>query len=253
MGVPPHQAIRLPVHRRNFFGFTLIELLVVIAIVAILAAITLPVVSGMRRKAGTAETVSNLRQLYIVFGQYANEHNNQWPKPKSDAGDFWSLNVLYPFQNPDDTTLAWSDLEGTIFTSPNAPAVGDKDNPAAPTVSNASNQGFGMNTHLPSPQDTDGNANYGADREPSVLRLESLSRTMLLMTCNAPTIIGQDFFLNQFTTFVKDRHDGKNTVLYCDGHVEIIDQVRFDASQPAPLMPFNASFGTDASLFWRGR
>lgn len=233
-------------------GFTLIEILVVVAILAILAALALPVIGNMTRKAGTAETISNLRQIYLLLGPYAEDHNGLWPVPK-DGDLFWSKDALFPYINNGEPATNWSDLADTVFVSPNAPAIGKKDNAAAPTVSNPSNQGFGMNTHLPSPEDTAGNENYGGDKPPTVLKLNQLSSTMLLMDCNAPTIIGQSFFLNQFTTFVKNRHKERNTVLFCDGHVKLIEQARFDTSHENPLMPFNASFGTDASLFWRGR
>ena len=237
--------------RKNLSAFTLIELLTVIAIIGVLASILIPVVGKMRKRAGTAETISNLKQLHGLFQLYAQENGNQWPAPNA-GGVMWSKDELYPYMSGGVAADSWNDLKGTIFTSPNAPEVGDKDNSTAPTVLNPSNQGFGMNTHLSSFSDTPGNANYGQDRIPSVTKLRESPRTMLVMDCNAPIIFGQDFFLNQFTSFVSSRHDEQNAVLFCDGHVELISHERFRPGVSNRLLPFNAATGSAASLFWRG-
>lgn len=60
-------------------GFTLIELLTVIAIVGVLAAITIPVVTNVRRSARSAQCVSNLRQIGVALGLYVMDHRNTLP------------------------------------------------------------------------------------------------------------------------------------------------------------------------------
>lgn len=232
-------------------GFTLIELLTVIAIIGVLAGILIPAIGKVRQKAGTAETVSNLKQLYGGMQLYANDHGQELPIPQKD-NRLWNLDVLFPYMNSRVNNPTWDDLAGTIFTSPNAPDIGDKDNASAPTVTNASNQGFGMNTHLGSFEDTTGQQNYGGDKPPHLSRIRELPRTMLVMDCNAPIIIGQSFFVNQFTTFVSNRHNEQNAVLFGDGHVEMVDHSRFTESEANALMPFNAPAGSEASMFWRG-
>jgi prepilin-type N-terminal cleavage/methylation domain-containing protein/prepilin-type processing-associated H-X9-DG protein len=60
-------------------GFTLIELLVVIAIIAILAAILFPVFAQARDAARKASCTSNMRQVGIAFGMYAQDFDECFP------------------------------------------------------------------------------------------------------------------------------------------------------------------------------
>ena len=56
--------------------FTLIELLVVIAIIAILAAMLLPALSAARAQARTSSCLSNLKQISLAIGMYANDYDD---------------------------------------------------------------------------------------------------------------------------------------------------------------------------------
>jgi prepilin-type processing-associated H-X9-DG protein/prepilin-type N-terminal cleavage/methylation domain-containing protein len=72
--------------RRRACAFSLIELLVVIGIIAVLIGILLPVVSSARKQAQTVACASNLRQLGVIFSQYAAAQQNRLPP----------LNTKYP-------------------------------------------------------------------------------------------------------------------------------------------------------------
>ncbi len=78
-------------------GFTLIELLVVISIISLLVAILLPALAKARHAAQTTQCASNLRQIGIVSGAYANDWNNScldWRGPIS-ASDATNLSTVY--------------------------------------------------------------------------------------------------------------------------------------------------------------
>jgi prepilin-type N-terminal cleavage/methylation domain-containing protein/prepilin-type processing-associated H-X9-DG protein len=67
--------------RRTVRGFTLIELLVVVAIIAVLAALLIPVVGMVRRRADGTACLSNLRQVGAGISSYIGEHDGELPGP----------------------------------------------------------------------------------------------------------------------------------------------------------------------------
>lgn len=64
-------------------GFTLIELLIVIAIVAILSALTFPLVAEMLNTSKRTKCMGNLRNIYVYLQAYAQDHDNKMPDPGS--------------------------------------------------------------------------------------------------------------------------------------------------------------------------
>ena len=107
-------------HRR---AFTLIELLVVIAIIAVLAGLSLPVISGMRESGNSVKCISNLKQIGSALNLYAADNNNGYPALTVNSGstpinwDFGSINPYLP-------TRTVNGKENVIFICPSAKYTG---------------------------------------------------------------------------------------------------------------------------------
>lgn len=67
-----------PARRGARPGFTLVELLAVIAIIGLLAALLLPAIRSAQRKANTADSLSNLRQIVSASMLFASDHDGRF-------------------------------------------------------------------------------------------------------------------------------------------------------------------------------
>jgi prepilin-type N-terminal cleavage/methylation domain-containing protein/prepilin-type processing-associated H-X9-DG protein len=76
-GRDSRQQLEVRIVKHN--AFTLIELLVVIAIIAVLAALLFPTLSRGKQKALGIQCMSNQRQLWLGWRQYADDNNDHVP------------------------------------------------------------------------------------------------------------------------------------------------------------------------------
>ena len=100
---PCSKARTLPRFRRSRsrHGFTLIELLVVIAIIAILAAILFPVFAQAREMARRTTCLSNFKQLGSGVAMYTQDYDEQLPKSwygvTANGGNPKWMDVTFPY------------------------------------------------------------------------------------------------------------------------------------------------------------
>ena len=140
--------------------FTLIELLVVIAIIGILAAMLLPALSSARSTAVLISCVSNMRQIGLATGLYADENRGFYPLadtdpkwgeekgwanllnisqdtpkniftcPRESRREFsYSINYREPFQRAGDKFASWNrvQLDRTVTGASNIILVEESD------------------------------------------------------------------------------------------------------------------------------
>jgi len=67
-------------------GFTLLEVLVVVGIVSILTAISLPVLTKVRRCAGQLECMQNQRQIVAAVNLFAGDNEGRYPESVATIG-----------------------------------------------------------------------------------------------------------------------------------------------------------------------
>lgn len=77
-------------------GFSLVELLVILVVMAILVALLLPFLGSIRASAEQTKCVSNLRNIAVAIRLYAQEHNNRLPELTWDR-QYEQLELLGPY------------------------------------------------------------------------------------------------------------------------------------------------------------
>lgn len=115
--------------RRRTAGFTLLELIVVIAVIGILAAIAMPALKNVPRRATESVLKNNLRTMRDVIDQYMGDKGNYPPSLEALVDEGYLRKV------PNDPITKSNDTWLLVFEEPSdEESGGGSDDEAAPGI-----------------------------------------------------------------------------------------------------------------------
>lgn len=215
-------------HRRR--AFTLIELLVVISIVAVLAGLSLPVISNMKESGNSTKCLGNLKQIGTALNLYAADNNNGYPALTVNKVD-WDTTPISPYLPERNRTGQNYLVQNSIFICPSAKYTGY-------TLDNLSRT-YSAAESMIGPDGTGQFTVWSNQRR--LTDLASTSGTLLLFdgaqytntaycTLEIPWVTlaaSQDLKNNGKTSsYIDYRHRNAFHGLYADGHVDTITRAR---------------------------
>ena len=204
---------------RKIRAFTLIELLVVIAIIAILAAMLLPALSSAKEQGRRAACVSNERQIILACMLYAGDNTDQLPSgeidaPGANAKGYYTWDELtLPYYKTTNLLICLSNKKGTRHYWVNANIKDSQKWYANQGQTGVMSWGCSVKqTMISQPTGTvaltemgDPGSSYAAS---GMSGPGDIWGSMILNSQNA-----------QILTY---HHLGRETVAFCDGHVECL-------------------------------
>lgn len=204
-------------------AFTLIELLTVIAVVSILAAILIPTIGNVRRKAQSTKALSNIRQVGAAALLYANEHQGKIPGLGNDdtTNGMGVVGALFPYlgSRTKEGFPKWSELTQTYL------AISDPRMPEELLRDGWKWLGFnGLFADYPA---TSGGQRPDKD-EKRLLNFEKPSQVIYVASGNGNLKVAQAGNPAQLPVPKSPRqgfyfcHDGAVPVAFLDGHVEML-------------------------------
>ncbi|QYY35012.1 type II secretion system protein [Ruficoccus sp. ZRK36] len=131
-------------------GFTLVECLAVIAVIGLLALLIIPLTQRVRLSAQKTEGTSNLRQVGLAIGLYANANGGYLPGPLRSGQKPWYYRnadepqlayltasylglpdpISYPAKNPYFLTDRWESVQGNMARQAPSYLINDLGGPA---------------------------------------------------------------------------------------------------------------------------
>lgn len=222
-------------------GFTIVELLVVVAMVVAMAALVGGAANNLRLRSQALTCASNLRQVFAVFQQYANEFGGYMPRdvgPEFSEFDHWSALVQKQLS------------AGDFALNRSRARIGVLQCPSHPSTGQVMETGFSMNGYMADPVDRPwgvvGMTIQGAVKRPSeVVYLVDVSDALPFVLMpgfimegtyrwveypEGPILTGLQTVFQHHNLpggvqerVARDRHGrGRINALYMDGHVAMV-------------------------------
>jgi len=237
-------------------AFTLVELLVVIAVLGILAALLLPALSLVKRKAGQSMCLNNQKQLGMGVLMYLDEHNTTFPGWASQHAGFnpsdwiyWRTNLAYPQveKSPIATTLA--NVTRKLFRCP----LDRDDSQRLQEAASDPDSGPYLYSYSMTSYNLDGELNPGMTtifkrnrlypfRQPSIQTPASkimLAEEVASACQDNPTrtkVINDGRWSPAENDPLTARHEGKAVVGFADGHAQAVPwEFGSDTNNSVPL------------------
>lgn len=204
-------------------GFTLIELLTVIAIIAILAAILIPAISGVRLQAREAAKRSVYRQYHIANTMYATD-NEGMSCPASDKADRemdWRF-FLRPYLLSTGINK-YKSRNSEMYVDP----FFEEYNPNRPWVT-----GVGMNGNLRHPKYYPNEIDYDGEGDGGLTLLSAITYPQYRILVG--DVDAGDARIYAPSRLETTRHDGKGMFVRFDGSVALYDQAEATAAYNDP-------------------
>jgi prepilin-type N-terminal cleavage/methylation domain-containing protein/prepilin-type processing-associated H-X9-DG protein len=215
-------------------AFTLTEVLVTVLIIAVLAACLLPALQGVRNKAESAKTLSNLHQIGLAVAAYAPDHQMQLPAIYTQTSDGYFpwpyLLVYYGYMN--DSILQI--VSGKSVTKNSLQLLY---NPITrrkhPNFTNAG--GYGLNGFTNT--STYNESNPGNVKRQSLLTLLDPATIILVADgqCGSSGLNWALLDYNGYQYIPNTLSGGYAHYLFCDNHVERIPAQNTTASNSLPV------------------
>jgi prepilin-type processing-associated H-X9-DG protein/prepilin-type N-terminal cleavage/methylation domain-containing protein len=216
-------------------AFSLPEILVVIFIILVLAAISVPVVRGLREKAESTQCIQNLRQIGIGLHTYISQNNGRFPDGAADVS--WAPGIT--------TTRCWYDAAAENMGREYVP--NHKGDPLPEAFGCPSGYGKAYEPAWPYTGDYAanlylGHPNHGVTTLSSVKNPSSTPYVQDTVKQNnfATGIYGSGFSKKANAAFA-DRHGGKGNILWVDGSVSSLTSAEYMslANDPKRGGPYN--------------
>jgi prepilin-type N-terminal cleavage/methylation domain-containing protein/prepilin-type processing-associated H-X9-DG protein len=245
-------------------GFTLVELMVVIVIIAVLASLVFMGARRLKDKAAMVTAMNNMKQVVTGAQTFSSENNgaimDTWQTESNGQKRQWSEHILVTM----DSSLAKGQAYKTEIGDTFARKLGIFSDPAA--LNNAKSKldknghnswrTFGYNNRLGSfnPKEP-GQSPW---KQGAKYTRQVISPTKLIYyTQNKSSGSRFEYFSqpgdakNGKVDF--DLHNGKSTVAFFDGHVELFDQRTFPGDGGIDPSTGKTYSKTKMNEFWFGR